>query len=273
MANGSERRWNPALIGIAAAVVVVAVIAAIIAFSGDDDDQVTTVGTDTTEATTTTEAEATTTTEAETTTTEAEATTTTGAPATEPGGADQIEASAVWPLVGSDVRYDDPEEAARTFAEDFIGFTDPLVGDFQAGDSRSGEVEVQPRDDGPVTTVLVRQLGDDDSWWVLGAVTANITVDQPSAGSTIDDPVTLTGQALAFEGTVQVEVRGDGSIMPLGEGFVTGSGGPDPGPFEGEVEWANPGGGWGALVFYTYGGEDPVVWEASVVRVRFADDV
>lgn len=269
MAKATDRNWTPALVAVGAAVVVAAVVAGFLVFGGDDDDQVVTVTSSSTVAGSTTTEEATTTTTAPTATSAPS----TSAPSTsQPAGEDPLSA-AVWPLAGSGVTFDDPQEAARTFAEEFVGFTDPVVGEFQAGDSRSGEVEVQPRPDGPVTTVLVRQLGEDGSWWVLGSVTPNITLQQPAAGETIDDPVTLAGEALAFEGTVQVEVRGDGTTTPLGEGFVTGSGSPPAGPFEGQVDWANPGGGWGALVLYTYGGEDPVVWEATVVRVRFADDV
>lgn len=273
MANAADRNWTPAVIGVGAVVAVAAIVAGVLAFGGDDDGDVETVtSTSTVESSTTTEAEEVTTTSAAETTTSAPPTSA-ATSTTAPDGQDPVESAAVWPLVGSDVRFEEPVEAARSFAVDLVGFTDPVIGEFQAGDSRSGEVQVQPREDGPTTTVLVRQLGDDDSWWVLGAVTDNITLEQPAPGATIDSPVTLAGQALAFEGTVQVQVRGDGSEAPLGEGFVTGSGAPPAGPFEGEVEWANPGGGWGALVLTTYGGEDPVVWEAAVVRVRFADDV
>ena len=48
--------------------------------------------------------------------------------------------------------------AARGFATDYVGFTDPIVGEFQQGDARSGEVPVQATVIGPITTVLVRQL-------------------------------------------------------------------------------------------------------------------
>jgi hypothetical protein len=175
----------------------------------------------------------------------------------------------VWPWYDDDLRYDDPVEAARGFAEDFIGFADPVVGEFQQGDSRSGEVEVRPVEDGPVTTVFVRQVGDDDTWWVLGSATANIEVDLPTAMSAVDDPLLTEGRASAFEGTVEVEIRVDGEPEPLGTGFVTGSGDATLGPFEGEIRWPNPGGGWGAVVFLTRSAENGQVWEAGVLRVGF----
>jgi hypothetical protein len=178
---------------------------------------------------------------------------------------------AVWPWSPSGVRFDDPVEAARSFAVDFVGFEDPVVGEFMAGDNRSGEVEVQARENGAVTTVFVRQLGPDDTWWVLGSATENIVVTSPEALQEVASPLELTGMARAFEGTVNVEVRVDGDVGPLATTFVTGSGTEDLGPFEGEVTWttppAQPG---GAVVFVVFNAEDGSVWEAGVVRVLFA---
>ena len=64
-------------------------------------------------------------------------------------------------------RFDDPVAAARSFAVDFVGMTDPVVGEFQPGDSRSGEVPVRGFADGAPSAVLVRQL-EDDTWFVIG---------------------------------------------------------------------------------------------------------
>lgn len=176
---------------------------------------------------------------------------------------------AVWPFADSDVRYTDPVEAARGFAVDYVGFTDPIVGEFQAGDNRSGEVEVRSFENGPATVVLVRQITDDDTWWVLGSATENIVVEQPEALSTVTSPLTVSGEARAFEGTVDVELRGDGLDEPLASGFVTGSGGPDLGPFEGTFEFDQPDVFAGALVLFTLSAEDGSVVEASVMRVLF----
>ena len=97
-----------------------------------------------------------------TTTAPAASTTTTAAEDDEADGpsttAAPAEQMSVWPLADSSVTYDDPIDAATEFATELVGFTDPVVGEFQQGDSRSGEVEVRPSADGPVTTVMVRQL-------------------------------------------------------------------------------------------------------------------
>ena len=140
---------------------------------------------------------------------------------------------AVWPVPDSGTRYTDPVEAARSFAVDFVGFTDPVLGEFLVADSRSGEVEVQPSDNGPTTIVFLRKLGDDDNWWVLGSVSQNVVVQSPRVRDIIDSPLTMAGQSRSFEGNVQVELRADGVAEPLVAGFVTGGAGEEFGPFEG----------------------------------------
>lgn len=174
----------------------------------------------------------------------------------------------VWPDPEGFRRFGDPAQAVRSFAVDLVGFTAPLLGTFRQGDTRSGEIEVRSRAAGPATTVLTRQLSD-GSWWVLGAVTGNIDLDDPIAGTAIDHPLRLVGRASAFEGTVQVSVFRRGSTTPLGEGFVTGSSGPELGPFDGFVSWANPGGGWGSVVLYTASAEDGTVEQAVAIPVGF----
>lgn len=176
--------------------------------------------------------------------------------------------TAVWPWETSSTRFQAPVDAARSFATDFLGMTDPVVGPFAQGDTRSGEIEIRPLASGPVTTVFVRQ-GADDSWFVIGAATADIVLDEPEVLDELRSPVRLRGTALAFEGTVQVEVREDGRREPIGEGFVTG-GGDVPRPFEEVLGFSTPRARAGALVLFTRSADDGRVWQASVLRVRFA---
>jgi hypothetical protein len=178
------------------------------------------------------------------------------------------QATVVWPAPGSATRFATPLEAARSFGVDFHRFRHPVVGAFEAGDSRSGEVPVQPRAPGPVTTILVRQVGAGEDWSVLGAATDGITVESPDAGAAISSPVRVTGQALAFEGTVLVEVREDGRTEAIGKGFVTGGGG-EKLPFSGEITFDKPTSPYGAVVFFTESAENGEVWEAGAVRVAF----
>ena len=182
---------------------------------------------------------------------------------TPPAGGD---ATVLWPFPGSTTSFATPVEAARSFATAFLRFEDPVVEPFQQGDARSGEVPIRPTRQGPVTTILVRQVGPGDDWSVLGAVTANIDVTAPAAGDEIASPVQVAGRAVAFEGTVQVEVRELGELGAIGAGFVTGAGDRML-AFSGSVDFDTPGGPHGALVFFTESAENGQVWEGAAFRV------
>jgi len=178
------------------------------------------------------------------------------------------EETAVWPQLGGQGA-GDAVAAARSFATAYLGFRDPIVGSLQAGDTRSGEIQVRPSAQGPVTTVLVRRLSGDDTWSVLGAATADIEVGSPGLLDPIGSPVTVRGAGRAFEGNILVEVRDDDATAALGSGFVTG-GGDIVRPFEGRIDFRAPSTPRGALVLYTTSAEDGRVWQAAVLRVSFA---
>ncbi|MEE1620999.1 Gmad2 immunoglobulin-like domain-containing protein [Zafaria sp. J156] len=192
----------------------------------------------------------------------------TSAPTT-PGLPAEEAAQVVWPDPAGTLRYDTPEDAAAGFAEDFAGFTDPLYGEFQQGDSRSGELEVTAVADGAVTTVLLRELSD-GNWYAIGATSSEIQVEVPEPGAQINAPVAVSGQSRAFEAVVEVAVRAHGSSEPLGTGIVMGGAGPELGPFSGSIDWDNPESGAGALLFFQSSAKDGTVWVAAAVPVGFA---
>jgi hypothetical protein len=203
-----------------------------------------------------------------TSTTSTSTTTSSSTTTTEPAPADAT--PVVWPPADGSISYDDPVEAATGFAVDLVGFTDPVVGEFQQGDTRSGEVEVRPTATGPATVVLVRQVGDDDTWSVIGATTESIVPTTPAPGDVVRSPVQLGGTSTAFEGNVQVEVVGRRTGEPLGSGFVTGGSMGEMGPFAGEVAFSGADTDDGAVVFLTRSEEDGSVWDAAVVPVTFS---
>ncbi len=175
----------------------------------------------------------------------------------------------IWPPTGSALAYPDPVEVARAFAIEYVGFVDPVIGMFQQGDSRSGEVEVRPTDSGPATTVLVRQVGPGDNWSVIGCATASISLSDPTTMSTVESPVSLSGTSTAFEGTVQVLMRDSSGAGALGEGYVTGGSMGEMGPFQSQLEFSAPTTDSGSLMLYTQSMENGAVWEASVIGIRF----
>lgn len=226
----------------------------LVAGCGKSDDK----ATDTTGSTTTTKATA------STATTETTASTSTTAPDAESTD------TAVWPFVSSSTRYTDPVEAATGFATTFLGFVDPIVGDFQQGDSRSGEVAVQPSASGPVTTVLVRQLGADDSWWVLGASTPNLQITTPDPLATVTSPLRVSGTGTAFEGTINVEVRADDQSKPVVAGPTMGGSMGEMRPFTiGMTFLPAPVVSGGAIVVKTMSPKDGSIAEATVIRIHF----
>lgn len=283
------RSWLFALAAVVAATAVVVAVLIVVDAFGDDDDasspsttQAATQPSASTSAPTSTAAPATTVpaTNAPTTTapaatapaTTAPATTApaTTAPATTAPPVEQVR-GAIFPTPGMETSYTDPEIAAREFAV-AVGYADPVAGDFRAGDSRSGEVEIRAAAGSPPSIVFVRQLDDRGGWYVIGAATENVVVDTPDALDVLTSPLEVAGSALAFEGTVEVLLTADDVEDPLVESFVTGSGGPEPGPFEGSFEFDPPDAEGGALLFLSRSSEDGSVLEVSALRVFFHDE-
>lgn len=263
-------KWRIVALAIVVLIAVAAAVLLLVDGGDDADDSAATTGVP---IETTTPADTTPATEPPDTTPATEPPATpapTEPPATEPPDIPvEGTSSAVWPAAGTAVGFADPIEATTSFATEFLGVLDPVIGEFLAGDSRSGEVELRSTADGPVTLVLLRQLSDDDSWWVLGSEAENITLDEPGAGVVVQSPLALVGSALAFEGTVDVELWADGLDEPISTGFVTGSGGPEAGPFEGSIEFDDPAVDGGVLVLLSRSSEDGSVLEASTRRVFF----
>lgn len=135
-----------------------------------------------------------------TTTTTAQTTTTSEAPATEQ--------PAIWPA--ADVVFATPEEAAADFVTQVLRVPADL-GEFEQGDSRSGEIEVRsPGEGGPATPIVrsvlaLRQLGSEDGWFILAALNDNASIGAPGSMAEIAaGPLTIEGKARGFEGNVVV---------------------------------------------------------------------
>jgi hypothetical protein len=168
-----------------------------------------------------------------TTTTAAEATTTTTAPA-------GLEQPALWPA--ADVAFATPEEAAEDFVREVLG-VEPTLGEFQQGDARSGEIPVLSPGEGGGTaiargTLLLRQLGPDDGWFVIGVASDVQTFASPAGGDAVAaGPLTVDAGGRGFEATVVVSARIAGQAgAPLDLVVAQGGAFADPVPFTVELD-------------------------------------
>ena len=282
---GTQDLYIVLLVGAAVAVLALLVIV-FVTTRGDDTDsdsfELTTTAepsaatepppTDTNQATTTSGTAPSTTDQATASTTApANATSTTGATSTPTTGSPATPTQAVvWPDPDSGTRFTTPEAAARSFAVDLAGFADPVLGEFQAGDGRSGEIELRPIPTGPVSTILLRQVSSDDSWSVIAVVNENIVITQPAAGEVVANPMVLVGQARAFEGHVDVRLFRHGQTDPIATGFVTGRGDGVLGSFDSTLDWPPATQGPGILVLSTSSAEDGSLWDVAAIPVNFS---
>ncbi len=189
-------------------------------------------------------------------------TATTLAPAVQP-------LTAIWPFASTVTRFGDPVTAAQAFATSYLGFVNPIVGGFRQGDSRSGEVPIQASPMGPVTTVIVREMTSDNSWWILGASCPDVVVTAPLTGSRISSPMVVRGRSTSFEAVVNVDVLEDGSSTPLVSDVVRGGSTGVLRPFSASISFPPPSSRAGALVFRILSAKDGRVVQASVMRVLF----
>ena len=197
-------------------------------------------------------------------------TTTTSAPTTTTSAPTVTQmATAVWPTGASSIRYSTPEAAAKGFALAFLHMTSPVIGAYRAGDTRSGEVPVQGSVGGPETTVLVRQVTSDSSWWVLGTATQDITINAPATSALVSSPLAISGISTAYEAVVNVSLREDDVSTPLVTTTTMGGSMGVLGPFHSSLVFPTPTSTYGALVLYTVSAKDGSVASASVIRLRF----
>ncbi len=133
---------------------------------------------------------------------------TTAAPSTEPSTTEPtVMQPAIWP--SGDVVFTTPEEAANDFLAAVFG-DGPMIGEFRAGDARSGEIEVFASAEGvrigeARSVLFLRQLGPDDGWFVLSAASDVATVTTPEVGTNVPAGLlTVEGVGMGFEATIIV---------------------------------------------------------------------
>jgi spore germination protein GerM len=183
---------------------------------------------------------------------------------------------------GADKTYRDPVATARDFATKYVGMDNPV--DFPPRTTAPGQVEVPMgvrfgEGRTPIANpqarfgVIVRQLGEQGAsgpWTVTEVVAFEITVTTPKPLDKISSPVRLTGQALAFEGTVNIQIREDGMLagQSLGKGFVTG-GGDIKRPYSDDVTFRAPTKPGGAILYTVLSMADGGIIQIAAIKVRF----
>ncbi|HVB50128.1 MAG TPA: Gmad2 immunoglobulin-like domain-containing protein [Acidimicrobiales bacterium] len=173
---------------------------------------------------------------------------------------------AAWPRANG-VAYATPTAVARAFATQFLAMGAPIVGPFQRGDSRSGEVRVTSYAGGPVTTVLVRQLTPSNVWWVLGSSTPDITISQPRALATVASQFVIAGESTAYEAVVNVTLWSDSLATPVLHTTVMGGSMGVRAHFQKTLSViGHP--GPATIVMYVISAKDGSVMAASTARFR-----
>ncbi|HUY43261.1 MAG TPA: Gmad2 immunoglobulin-like domain-containing protein [Acidimicrobiales bacterium] len=173
--------------------------------------------------------------------------------------------TAVWPRPNA--AYATPTAVARAFATQFLAMRAPIVGPFQQGDSRSGEVGVTSYAGGPETTVLVRQLTSSNAWWVLGSSTPDITISQPRALTTVGSNFVIAGESTSYEAVVNVTLWSDSLATPLLRTTVMGGSMGVRGHFQKTLSVTGHR-GLATLVMYLISAKDGSVVAASTSRFR-----
>ncbi len=214
--------------------VLFAAFVLVVASCGGSDDSAVTSTTSTSSAETTSTTDGSTTTASTTSTTAESTTSTTVSSTTTTIDAVTLEQPAIWPA--PDEVFTTPEAAAADFVSSVLGVP-PELGEFQQGDSRSGEIEVflLPESGGvPVVRglLLMRQLGPDNGWFVLAAINEFNTITSPvSMAQVAAGPVTVAGSARGFEGAVVVEAFVAGSPVLLDQQITQGGSQAEPAPY------------------------------------------
>jgi hypothetical protein len=141
---------------------------------------------------------------------------------------------AIWPAAG--VVFNKPEDAAADFVTKVLGVP-PALGEFQQGDSRSGEIEVLSRGEGGSARIvrsllLMRQLGPDNGWFILAAINENMTISSPETRAEVPArALTVAGRARGFEATVLVSAMTAGAPAQLDSEVTMGGAMETPEPF------------------------------------------
>lgn len=127
------------------------------------------------------------------------------------------QATAIWPFASAHRTFSTPEEAAKTFAVDYLGMTNVHM-----SSASGGVVDVFPNANATAVTHLHVMQQSSGGWVVLSANADEIAVDTPKPGDPLSPSMTISGKSIAFEATVGIQLRPLGSTIPVFEGNTNG---------------------------------------------------
>lgn len=132
-------------------------------------------------------------------------------------------ATGIWPFASMNRTFSTPEEAAKSFAVEYLGMTNARVGKVEAGFEYETNVEIFPNDRGSARTVVRVTNHQQNGYVVLGAMADQIQVDQPRVqDNTLTSPLPISGTSVAFEATLGIQLRPLGSTTPVLEDHTNG---------------------------------------------------
>ena len=139
----------------------------------------------------------------------------------------------------------DPLEAAQTFMDVVFPGNTAVIGDFQQGDARSGEVPVLRPNEGGGTanlaSTLFLRLDDADQWQVIGAFNEFVTIEVPDNSAEIarGEPLTVSGVGRGFEATLVARLIDPGTGEEIAQAIGSGGSQAEPLPYEVDLDFSS----------------------------------
>jgi Immunoglobulin-like domain of bacterial spore germination/Sporulation and spore germination len=171
----------------------------------------------------------------------------------------------LWPSTAGEASAD-PHDVAERFVRGYLGFDQAIV-----GEESGGEVPVLSANEGGATDRVVSKVSVIEyqgKWYVTGAHSDSVLVDQPSAFDAATSPVTVSGKGRGFEAVLVASVL-DADGASLGEAQAMGGCCETLESYSVDVSFGAPAGATGAVLVHNTTGADFQTPEFTVVPVRF----
>ncbi|MEY2451836.1 MAG: hypothetical protein QOD92_1410 [Acidimicrobiaceae bacterium] len=123
----------------------------------------------------------------------------------------------IWPLESMNRTYATREEAAKSFAVDYLGMTHARL-----GTTTGDDVEIFPNDRGNARTVVHTAELSTHTFGVTGADADEIVLDTPKPNDPLAPTMTVSGRSVAFEAQVGIQLRPFGLVTSDLDDYVMG---------------------------------------------------